>query len=72
MPKKEADLGKGIIRDEKIHSRVLAELKLFADEELSGSKLIFETKAKPTGTDGNSEFFLAWQKTALTSKTDTD
>ena len=60
--KKEADLGKGIIRDEKIHSRVLAELKLFADEELSGSKLIFETKAKPTGTDGNSEFFLAWQK----------
>ena len=60
--KKEADMGKGIIRDEAIRDRILNEMKSFADENLRDSKIIFETKARPEGTDGNQEFFLSWQK----------
>ena len=60
--KKEADLGKGIIRDGAIHERILKEIKFFADENLNDSKIIFETKARPEGTDGNQEFFLSWKK----------
>ena len=55
-------MGKGIIRDEAIRDRILMEIKSFADKNLKDSKMIFETKARPEGTDGNQEFFLSWQK----------
>ena len=60
--KQEADAGRGIIRDENIHQRVLNEIKIFTEQELPHSMLFFETRAKPAGTDGNREFFLAWKK----------
>ena len=60
--KEEADLGRGIIRDQKIHHRVLDEIKDFVETSLEGSSLIIETKARPQGTDGNQEFFLAWER----------
>ena len=60
--KEEADLGRGIIRDQKIHHRVLDEIKEFVETSLEGSSLLMETKARPQGTDGNQEFFLAWEK----------
>ena len=60
--KEEADLGRGIIRDQKIHLRVLDEIKDFAKKNLPNSSLLFETKARPQGTDGNQEFFLAWER----------
>jgi len=55
-------MGKGIIRDEAIRDRILMEIKSFADKNLKDSKMIFETKARPEGTDGNQEFFLSWKK----------
>ena len=60
--KKEADIGRGIIRDPLIHKRVLNEIKYFADQNLLNSQLIAEEEAIPKGTDGNTEFFLAWKK----------
>ena len=60
--KEEADIGKGIIRDPQIHSRVLTEIKTFVEANLPHSSIMFETKAKPQGTDGNQEYFLAWEK----------
>ena len=60
--KAEADMGRGIIKDRTIHQRVLGEIKEFASNKLIESSLIFETTAKPCGNDGNTEFFLAWQK----------
>ena len=61
--KEEADLGKGIIRDTQIHMRVLSEIKDFVSTNFPDSSLVFETKARPQGTDGNQEYFLAWKKT---------
>ena len=60
--KKEADRGRGIIRDELIHQRVLKEISLFAEQNLENSDLIAQEEAIPKGTDGNTEFFLAWRK----------
>ena len=60
--KEEADLGKGIIKDSTIHLRVLDEIKSFVRQELVDSNLIIETSSRPTGNDGNKEFFLGWVK----------
>ena len=60
--KKEADHGKGVIRDASIQGRILEEIKAFGNEVMVGAELIFETEARPSGTDGNKEFFLAWKK----------
>ena len=60
--KKEADRGRGIIRDELIHQRVLKEISWFAEQNLENSDLIAQEEAIPKGTDGNTEFFLAWRK----------
>ncbi len=69
--KEEADQGRGIITDPKIHLRVLDEIKNFATDGLTGSSLLIETKASPQGTDGNIEFFLGWKKsTKLRKETD--
>ena len=34
----------------------------FAENNLCGASLLFETRARPQGTDGNQEYFLMWQK----------
>jgi 23S rRNA (cytidine1920-2'-O)/16S rRNA (cytidine1409-2'-O)-methyltransferase len=60
--KKEADLGRGVIKDTQIHQRVLQSTKDLAEQKLLGSHLNIETTAKPQGGDGNTEFFLCWQK----------
>lgn len=62
--REEADYGKGIISDPQIHNRVLDEIKMFAEKNLPDSSLLFENKARPKGTDGNQEFFLAWIRSA--------
>ena len=62
VSKKEADHGKGVIRDASIQGRILEEIKAFGNEVMVGAELIFETEARPSGTDGNKEFFLAWKK----------
>jgi 23S rRNA (cytidine1920-2'-O)/16S rRNA (cytidine1409-2'-O)-methyltransferase len=56
--KKEVDAGRGIIRDEAIHGRVLAQIKDFALTELTGSVLIGTMDSPIKGTDGNREFLL--------------
>lgn len=68
--KEEADLGKGIIRDPQVHVRVLSEIKKFAENNLCGASLLFETRARPQGTDGNQEYFLMWQKNIKDSDPD--
>jgi 23S rRNA (cytidine1920-2'-O)/16S rRNA (cytidine1409-2'-O)-methyltransferase len=60
--KKEADLGRGIIKDNRIHLRVLDEIKCYADQNLNGSNLLIQTTAEPKGNDGNTEFFLGWER----------
>lgn len=56
--KHEVDAGRGIIRDEAIHERVLAQIKDFALTELPGSVLIGTMDSPIKGTDGNREFLL--------------
>lgn len=62
--KEEADRGRGIIRDPLIHKRVLNEISFFANQNLKDSELVAQEEAIPKGTDGNTEFFLAWKKRA--------
>ncbi|MGJ8641425.1 MAG: TlyA family RNA methyltransferase [Opitutaceae bacterium] len=56
--KHEVDAGKGIIRDEAIHERVLESIKAFALKELPGAKLIGTMDSPIKGTDGNREFLM--------------
>ena len=60
--KEEADMGRGIIKDQNIHHRVLEEIKQYANDKLLGSSLVIENQASPSGNDGNTEFFLGWRK----------
>jgi 23S rRNA (cytidine1920-2'-O)/16S rRNA (cytidine1409-2'-O)-methyltransferase len=60
--KKEADLGRGIIKDELIHKRVLQDMIDFANQNLANSELFAQTESSPKGADGNLEFFLGWKK----------
>jgi 23S rRNA (cytidine1920-2'-O)/16S rRNA (cytidine1409-2'-O)-methyltransferase len=56
--KHEVDAGKGIIRDEAIHARVLEGIKNFAISELPGAQLIGTMDSPIKGTDGNREFLM--------------
>ena len=56
--KNEVDAGRGIIRDEAIHERVLATIQNFALRELHGAELIGTMDSPIKGTDGNREFLL--------------
>jgi len=60
--KEEVDAGRGIIRDEAIHERVLAEIRDFALKELPGAKLIGTMDSPIKGTDGNREFLIGLLK----------
>ena len=60
--RKEASENKGVIRDANVQSRVIDEIIVFAAEQLENSKLLENSDALPRGTDGNLEFFVAWEK----------
>jgi len=60
--KQEADRGKGIIRDDAVHTRILSEIKDFAKKKLSNAEVFAETKSIIKGTNGNTEYFLGWTK----------
>jgi len=60
--KHEADAGRGIIRDEAIHQRVLAQIKDFGLSQLPGAELIGTMDSPIKGTDGNREFLLGLRR----------
>ena len=59
--KTEVDKGQGVIRDPKIHKRVLDELKLFINNE-SPLKWLAETESPLLGPAGNKEFLVQLKK----------
>lgn len=62
--KEEVDAGKGIIRDEAVHERVLTEIREFALAELPGAALIGTMDSPIKGTDGNREFLMGLRRGA--------
>jgi len=60
--KAEVDKGSGIIRDDAVRARVLAEVRTFALGELAGARLIGEMESPVHGADGNREFLLGLQR----------
>lgn len=60
--KAEVDKGQGIIRDDAVRARVLAEVRAFALRELSGAALRGEMDCPVHGADGNREFLLGLTK----------
>jgi 23S rRNA (cytidine1920-2'-O)/16S rRNA (cytidine1409-2'-O)-methyltransferase len=62
--KAEVDKGQGIIRDDAVRQRVLAEVREFALRELAGAAMIGEMECPVHGADGNREFLLGLKKTA--------
>jgi 23S rRNA (cytidine1920-2'-O)/16S rRNA (cytidine1409-2'-O)-methyltransferase len=60
--KHEVDAGRGIIRNETIHQRVLAQIQDFALTQLPGAKLIGTMDSPIKGTDGNREFLLGLRR----------
>ena len=59
--KAEVDKGQGVIRDPKIHQRVLDELRAFVSAE-SPLEWIAETESPLTGPAGNKEFLVLLKK----------
>jgi len=60
----EASKGKGVIRDDAIHQRVLDNIKKFALAELPGAELAGEMASPLLGGDGNREFLVGVRKKA--------
>ena len=60
--KAEVDRGQGIIRDDVVRTRVLAEVRDFALRELPGAALQGEMESPVHGADGNREFLLGLTK----------
>jgi 23S rRNA (cytidine1920-2'-O)/16S rRNA (cytidine1409-2'-O)-methyltransferase len=60
--KEEVDAGKGIIRDEAIHNRVLGEIREFALANLPDANLIGTMDSPIKGTDGNREFLIGLRR----------
>jgi len=61
--KAEVDKGQGIIRDDAVRLRVMAEVRDFAIRELKGAELFGEMECPLAGTDGNREFLLGLKRT---------
>ncbi|MSU46801.1 MAG: TlyA family RNA methyltransferase [Lacunisphaera sp.] len=61
--KAEADKGLGIIRDDTVRQRVLAEVSKFALRELPGVEVGGKMECPVAGADGNREFLLGLTKT---------
>ena len=57
--RKEADLGKGIIRDPEVRERILREVMEFAERELPGCKILEHAPSTLAGTDGNLEYLIS-------------
>ena len=60
--KKEADRSRGVIRNPDIHRRVVEEIRNFVQERLKASREFACIESSLKGADGNTEFFLGWQK----------
>ncbi|MBI2517363.1 MAG: TlyA family RNA methyltransferase [Opitutae bacterium] len=60
--KAEVDRGQGVIRDDAVRARVLAEVRDFALRELPGAGLHGEMECPVHGADGNREFLLGLRK----------
>lgn len=60
--KAEVDKGQGIIRDDVVRARVLAEVRDFMLGELPGAKVHGERECPVHGADGNREFLLGLTK----------
>ena len=60
--KAEVDKGQGIIRDDAVRLRVLAEVRQFALDELPGAEVAGEMECPVHGADGNREFLLGLTK----------
>ncbi|MGB0409787.1 MAG: TlyA family RNA methyltransferase [Opitutales bacterium] len=60
--KEEVDAGRGIIRDEAIHQRVLTEIRDFTLQALPGAELIGTMDSPIKGTDGNREFLIGLKR----------
>lgn len=60
--KEEADRGKGVIRDDAVRARILAEVREFARRELSGAVVFGEMDSPVHGADGNREFLLGLRR----------
>ena len=56
--KHEVDIGRGIIHDEVIHNRILANIKDFCLSRLEGCQLLGTMESPIRGTDGNREFLI--------------
>lgn len=56
--KAEVDRGQGIIRDDVVRERVLAEVRDFSLRELPGAHVVGEMECPIHGTDGNREYLL--------------
>jgi 23S rRNA (cytidine1920-2'-O)/16S rRNA (cytidine1409-2'-O)-methyltransferase len=54
---------KGIIRDEAVRQRTLATVRLFAEGNLPGARVLGQMDCPVTGGDGNREFLLGLTKT---------
>ncbi len=60
--KAEVDKGQGIIRDDAVRERVLAEVRDFAAKELPGASVRGEMECPVHGADGNREYLLGLAK----------
>ncbi len=60
--KAEVDRGQGIIRDDAVRTRVLAEVRAFALSQLPGAELHGECECPIHGADGNREYLLGLRR----------
>ncbi len=60
--KAEVDRGQGVIRDDAVRERVLAEVRTFALRDLPGATLHGERECPVHGADGNREYLLGLRK----------
>lgn len=58
--KADADLGKGVIRDPDLRSRIVRELREWVSGNLAGSHLFGECPSPIKGASGNQEFLCGW------------
>jgi len=60
--REEANRGRGVIRDEAVRQRALAEVRAFAASELPGCSDAGAIDCPLAGADGNREFLLVLRK----------
>jgi len=60
--KKEADAGRGIIKDPSIHQRVVEEILAYSRDNLVASSGIGQMESPVKGAEGNKEFLVGWER----------